>query len=753
LNYRRWLLVGYLLVLMAFATSVLLIPGERYRILTTSDSGFFLGVAREIENNNGLVERYSLSHAPYGLPIGVAEQGQPLISVMLYRAVRTLNPNIELMDIAKYWGMLLFALTLIPIFLIGKELSDDVGGCAAAFFGATLTSSIYWHKVGAFDREPIMLILAAWTIYLTMRMLKAPRSSIPKFALLAGLVFGIFGLSWGGALYLIPILIGGMVLILFVKYVEKLFHRFTDFVATAFSVIRENLHIIAGTLGILAVMTFVLWVLGGVSPMFWMGFVQMLLRHAGVGVGVGVGVTFPPYAGEMATPGAWGDIINKFYHGPGDVGLLTTFTFALIALALLKFCWSRKHWELLAFPWLIVLAAMVWPGAGGAQIRFERQWWPLVPVLAGVGVAVLVSIIRRLSFEQFGEWLKHFQNPVVVALGICLITTPFIFNANAVAGRVTPPTEWRGIGFDEAYIEAFDWLRENTPENSVVAIQWSFGHLLTGVSERPTVVDGTETMGEEGKWENVEGIIRPPDYIFYTTVRNGMRIANIYGKHNVLGERVRPRPYAINGRRIDIHRLVSYMGADEARWLLRTYRENFGCRIDYIVFDFDAYRAGLHEIHIKGGDVIRGAGRIAQLRTVMPEDGLFVFNFGENRQRVVLNLQTHEVYLEQDDVRLHLDGYAFFVVDNVGRVVGYGGFRPYPNPVIPETMVIDINQAGAIVSAHLIESATRLIGAIPTPLSRLVFEGNVGGIDYLQDVFASRNGLVRVFRVIHENLQ
>jgi len=66
---------------MAFTISVLVIPGERYKTLTTSDSGWFYDIAADIAETHGMVESNSLSHAPYGMPVGLTDQAQPLITV------------------------------------------------------------------------------------------------------------------------------------------------------------------------------------------------------------------------------------------------------------------------------------------------------------------------------------------------------------------------------------------------------------------------------------------------------------------------------------------------------------------------------------------------------------------------------------------------------------------------------------------------------------------------------------------------
>ena len=800
MNYRRWLLVGYLIALMAFTTSVLLIPGEKYDTLTTSDSGWFYDLAADITETHGMVESNRLSHAPYGMGVGLTDQAQPLITAMLYGGVHALNPSVTLMDVVRYWGPLLFALSLIPIFLIGKELGGDLGGCTAAFFAATLTSSIYWHKFGVFDREPVQLILGAWTIYLTIKLFKAPRSSIPRFALLAGMAFGLFGLAWSGGFYIAPIIIGALLLALLSERLRWLpiilvgvFLLLTGFVGSIFrgggapgdiinlfyiligglvfaaiieiflhkasvetlfrgilTSMRANIFLIVGVLGMLAVTTLTLWAIGGQSPVFyWTGFAQTILGS--FGIGGGGGIIFSRIASEMAAPNSWGDTVYRMYGGDpgsswtlsGNAAILTVIAFTLVALALAWLCWYKKRGGMLALPWFIVLAALVWPGGGPAQVRFERMWWLFVPVLAGAGAAALLSLLQRVSFEQLGDWLKYFQKPLVFAFLASLVATPFIFNAYAVAEGTTPPTEWHG-GFgwrDEGFMDVFAWLRDNTPENSVVAIQWSYGHLLTGTARRATVADGTESMGEEGKWENVASI-QPPDYIYYVSEGRGL----IYGLD------VPVRLYQVNGRRVDVQRFPT-MDKDEFRWILRTYRDNYGCKIDYVIFDaLDYNSARDYYQYTQPVRILVNAERIdTQLESPPSLEGQnYVFNFSENRQSVVLDMQTQDVYLRTDNGNLYLDGYGVLGVDEAGNITSYSGFSPPPSTVdIPETLLVFVDENDNPALAWLIEAVSAELTARPTPVAIHVFTEDIKGIDYLQIIYTSSNGLVKVLKINH----
>ncbi|RLG57334.1 MAG: hypothetical protein DRN83_02140 [Hadesarchaea archaeon] len=734
-----------------------MIPGQKYDTLTTSDSGWEYDVAVETNALNALAENNTLSHAPYGLYVDPSSELQPLIAVLMYRGASALNSSVTLMDVVRYYAPLIFALSLIPIFLIGRELGGDLAGCASVFFAVTMVSPIYWHKVGAFDREPIQLILGAWAMFLTIKLFKASRQSVLKFALLAGMVYGLFGLAWAGWHYVIAITILGMSIVLLLGFLGR-FARKIDVVGNLLGAIRGHLDLLIGWVIMMLVITLVLGVLGGKSPDLW---VTVFGTYAGyLGIGGGEGISVSTYASEMqALPrdlDAWWEAVpGKFYA----VDILTTFVFTLIILAFLKFIWSRKRWEILTFAWLIVLLAMVWPGAG--QARFERMWWPFVPAMAGVGVAVCLSVLKQMSFEPSMGWLRNMQNPLVLILVAGMVVVPFGVNAHSAAEHVAPPTEWRGVGFDEAFMETFDWIRENTPENSIFSIQWSFGHLFTGVARRPTVVDGAEVPAREGTWENDPTFVpRPPDYIYYVEGDQGL----IYGVDvspksywSNLESWVKDEPgskfgsFEINGRRIDVE-WFPMMGGDELEWYLETYRDNYGVKIDYVIFSVDEYsRAYGYYQSTQIRNILLVAERLFDLSQLHPtsENGKYVFNFGENREAVVLDYQNGSVYLRTDNGDMTMDGYGVMRVSD-GQITDLIQFNPPTStPDIEETLILFLDEEDQITSARLVKGVSEKVFARPIPVGVLAFSGNLESVGYMEDVFTSSNGYVRVFKIYH----
>lgn len=733
LNYRRYLIAGYLLALMVIASSILLIPGKRYETLTTSDSGWIWAEAKLLERNNGFAEKNPWSHAPHGWEFE-KEQLQPLLAVMIYRGVKTVLPSVDLYDIAKYYGIIFFCLSIIPIFLLGRELHGDVAGAVAAFLFTTLVSSIYWNKVGAFDREPTITFMCAWTVYFFVKLMKSGKDGIIPYGILSGITFGLFVLTWAGSMFISVALIGGILFTLAAYFFTELLKKRRSIDLAFKNTVNSHMPLLIGFVIAIVTSTVVFWS-GGVSPDRWLGTAQSILGY--VGIGGGGGVSFPRYASEMAAPASFSDIFTKFYQNNFLLGI----TLIGCIVTVLYCIWKREPHHFLLLAWFIVMLAMVWPKAG--QARFERQWWPLLPVMAGVGISVILSWLKDFSFHPDWSWLRRFQTPVLAVAIIVLLGSAFVVNATRAAEATTPPTEWRlGAGLDAALMEAFKWIRENTPENAIVSIQWSYGHLLTGATERKTVCDGVEGIGEQGKWENDPNFWpKPPDYVYY--VKNNE--ARLYGVNEPA------KPFFINGRRTDVQRFPQ-IGENELKWYLKTYRDNFGIKIDYILFTYEEYyyawwNYSVYEpltIIFKANVRYRPYG----LRPSM-QDSMYVFNFGGDRREVVLDHQNGRVFLRTENEEKTMDGYAIVVIDESGRPTNMAGFYPPENEAeIPETLVVFLNQTGNIETAWLISGVSEQITSRPEPIGIQAFQDKLN-VDFLTQVFKSSNGYVRILQVDH----
>lgn len=841
MNYGRWLVVLLLAVSMGVAVSILIIPGERYQTLTTSDSGWNYNVALQIDNRNSLTDNAPLSHAPAGQKVE-PEQLQPLTTTMLYRAANAVNPSVTLMDVVKYWSPLMFALALIPIFLIGRELGGNTAGIVAAFLTATLVGSIYWNKVGAYDREAMQTLLGAWTMYCFIKLFKAPRQDLPKFslpagitafrcfflklryylrvfvqlffqpfALLAGLTGGLFALAWAGWLFTIAVLALGVVLVLALGFLGKLTHGRFDIVNSASSAIKSHLHLLAGVIGMLVVVTVVIWTIEGSNPIIvWSGFAQTILGYAGINIGGGW-VSFPRYASEAQLAGGWGDTFGGFY----TYETLTLLVIIFMALGVMKLLWTRKKHELLVLAWFVVLLFMVWPGKGTA--RFDRMWWPLLTCLAGVGLAWVVSLAKKYplwvflggtglagmlsvqgwlggrlvlqfplllglagvglvgvvvlysvknSSEELSDELSgHIHHFLLPVLAVVLVSSAFVANAGAAAAATTPPTEWRGFrGIDSGFMEAFSWIDNNTSSDSIFSIQWSFGHLFTGAAQRPAVTDGSETPGQTGVWESDTSIPHPPDYVYYVTPD---------GQGEMYGINVPREPFFVNGRRTDVQ-AFPLMGMNELKWYLKTYRDSYGVEINYLIFSYDEYYNAVYHYQTSdfGYQYLWPAERrlTSTIKGPTTQGGNYVFSFGGDRSAVIYDRENVYV-VDTANGRHDLDGYGVFTIDSDGKI-SFQGFAPsaYPpeNNDYNQALVIVLDYNGSPIGSWLAKGTyypdappatpdsypyggiTRTDGRVGIGAFNTDTGSSIGGDNALQVVFTSSNRLVKIIQVNHQ---
>jgi hypothetical protein len=318
-----------------------------------------------------------------------------------------------------------------------------------------------------------------------------------------------------------------------------------------------------------------------------------------------------------------------------------------------------------------------------------------------------------------------------------------------------PLMDWVGTGTSNAFMETIEWIRENgISENAVFSIQWSFASILTGTTGKKSVADDKEVDALEGTWENDPSFIpKPPDYI-------------LHGEGDMYGVNTLRVPGAINGRRVDVE-WFPLIGMDELKWYLKTYRDNYGCKIDYLIFSADElYNAYYFDQKFSAttgkigmGDYIWDESRRlttpANLRP-SEEDGKHVFNFGDDRSAVVLDPDTNAVYLQTDNGQLSMDGCAVFYVNEDGRFTGFNFTPSSSAPAINEVLALVLTEEGELVSVWLAEGTYEEIARTAERAGIIAFNTNdgnaVGGDNSFEAVFTSSNSYVKVIKVNHDQL-
>ncbi|MBI2672605.1 glycosyltransferase family 39 protein [Candidatus Woesearchaeota archaeon] len=174
------------------------------------------------------------------------------------------------------------------------------------------------------------------------------------------------------------------------------------------------------------------------------------------------------------------------------IGSLIFFVASLVIYLLYGFYKDREIFEsfnnldkatIFLLVWFVITAI-------GARSAI-RLLFVFVPV-----TAVLVSYLLMKALD-YGLTLKenYLKVAVVAVVGI-LIFAPFVQGSLVERGKITIDTAKRtGPSFDPQWQVAMEWVKQNTPKDSVFAHWWDYGYWVQTFGERATLSDGGNARG------------------------------------------------------------------------------------------------------------------------------------------------------------------------------------------------------------------------------------------------------------------
>jgi len=115
-----------------------------------------------------------------------------------------------------------------------------------------------------------------------------------------------------------------------------------------------------------------------------------------------------------------------------------------------------------------------------------------------MGLAILTSEIFSHR-QNVGKRITFSKKPivkisyVVAIVALLLVPTILPVNGNWVTSIKAPPTILNGgtnfnIATDD-WLASLEWIKNNTPDDSVIAAWWDYGYWITTLGERKTLAD------------------------------------------------------------------------------------------------------------------------------------------------------------------------------------------------------------------------------------------------------------------------
>ena len=119
-----------------------------------------------------------------------------------------------------------------------------------------------------------------------------------------------------------------------------------------------------------------------------------------------------------------------------------------------------------------------------------------VIVLASLGLTALTKEFFKIQSESKKPIGNFIKLPYVIGI-ILLLIIPMVYPVGSEVYRLTnaPPTILNGgsaytIATDD-WLDALDWIKNNTPKDAVVASWWDYGYWISTMSERATIADNS----------------------------------------------------------------------------------------------------------------------------------------------------------------------------------------------------------------------------------------------------------------------
>ena len=524
-HYGRYLLIiGILALSFSLSFTLRIIPLE-YGFELTEFDPFFNYRATQFMVENGLpayLEWHDdLTWHPYGRDISATSQ------VMLHTSTATLYQifglGSSLYDFTIIFPVVASSLTTIVIFALVRTIGGTTAGLFASLFFAVSPIIILRGSIGWFKSEPLGLFYGLLAVYLLLSAIKSDKGKISFAKVVAAGILLAFGLaSWGGAqFFILPI--GLFFLVLPFLRKDNKFIIWT-------SVVFVSVFLLLTVFFEATPTTFTNMPTPSLNGFFLIGCTTFLvacitirrigkaqLRNglallggaivAGIAIISSGMISLPSFRYLNAanpfliTTDILTDSVSEHATTTTDISffffsILMVFT-GLGAWLLFQKKVNRSlkiKGEMAVFALIIGFLGIYF---SSAFVRLEVYGAISVIILSSIGVSILISKILKAEHKPTSVVTKISFLVVIAALLIVPMVYPEKLNwSNNSAGlpiTILNSGTHHDISTND-WPDAMQWLKENTPEDAVIAAWWDYGYWISTLAERKTLADNSTVL-------------------------------------------------------------------------------------------------------------------------------------------------------------------------------------------------------------------------------------------------------------------
>ncbi|MGY8927803.1 MAG: STT3 domain-containing protein, partial [Flavobacteriales bacterium] len=139
----------------------------------------------------------------------------------------------------------------------------------------------------------------------------------------------------------------------------------------------------------------------------------------------------------------------------------------------------------------VLIMGMTGVYVSSAFIRLEVFASISLIFLTSIGLSILIKEIFKINLSKKKNYSLKISSIMIIFI---LFTIPLVYpsNSNWINSVDFPPTILNGgttYPPSDDWLETLEWIKVNTPEDSVVASWWDYGYWISTVAERTTLID------------------------------------------------------------------------------------------------------------------------------------------------------------------------------------------------------------------------------------------------------------------------
>jgi len=591
-HYGRYLLIiGILALSFSLSFTLRVLPLE-YGFELTEFDPFFNYRATQFMVENGLpayLEWHDdLTWHPYGRDVSSTSQ------VMLHTSAATLyqvfGMGASLYDFTILFPVVICSLATIVIFALVRTIGGTTAGLFASLFFAVSPIIIMRGSIGWFKSEPLGLFYGLLATYLLISGIKSDKGKVSVAKIVGAGILLAFGLaSWGGVqFFLLPIGLFFLALPFlrkdskFIIWTSVIFVSVFLLVTGLFErtgvgyILSLNGFFLVGCTAFLVAFTIIKRIVSKAQLRSGLVLLGGTIIAGIVIVSSGV-VSFPAFRYLNAanpfliTTDVLTDSVSE--HATTTIDISFFFFSILMVFAGLGawLLFQKKVNRSLKIKDEMVVFALIIGFLGiyfsSAFVRLEVFGSISVIILSSIGVTILISKILKGGHKPKSVAAKISFLAIIVALLMVPMVYPEKLNwaNNNVGLPITILNS--GTHFNIStndWPDAMQWLRENTPEDAVIASWWDYGYWISTLAERKTLADNSTLLD----WQ-----IRKIAAMYMSTPEDAWQILTSDTKTDVSSHYITSPANTLYPTRQqegtwneDIHKIEEFKGWKEQDW-------------------------------------------------------------------------------------------------------------------------------------------------------------------------------------------